>query len=132
MHIKIQFYYLWNNLVRKFFPFKGRQEFILTKIDPRILSKEEFAIRLINIGYQFNYFSFEDKDETMNLRKLYISPNYKIRQYHIRLYNDGEVRAHDEISYEEDAVAHIDGVSSGDIPLIEKEKIIQVIENDII
>ena len=132
MYIKIQFYYLWNNIVRKFFPFKGRQEFVLTKINPRILSREEFAIKLITIGYQFNYFSYEDKDEIMNLRKLYISPHHQIRQYHIRLYNDGEVRAHDEISYEEDAVAHIDGVSSGSIPILEKEKIINALDNDTI
>ena len=126
MSIKIQFYYMWNNLVRKLFPFKGRQDFVLTKIDPRTLFKEEFAKRLINIGYQFNYFSYQDKDEITNLRKLYISSEieYKIRQFHIRYYSDGEVKTHDELSYEEDAIAHIDGVSMSEIPKEEKELLI--------
>lgn len=126
--IKIQFYYLWNNIVRKFFPFKGRQDYVLTKIDPRTLTKEEFAKRLITIGYQFNYFSFQDKDELINLRKLYISPKYQIRQYHIRLYADGEIRAHDELSYEEDAIGHVDSISMQEIPTTEKEAIIKILD----
>ncbi len=128
MTIKIQFHYVWNNLVRKLFPFKGRQNFVLTKIDPRTLSKEEFVKRLIGLGYQFNYFSYQDKDEITNLRKLYISPEpYKIRQFHIRYYNDGEIRAHDELSYEEDAIAHVDGVSMSEIPTTERELLIKCI-----
>jgi len=118
--------------VRKFFPFKGRQDYVLTKVDPETLHEDDFAMKLITIGYQFNYFSFQDKDEVMNLRKLYISPQYQIRQYHVRLYSDGEIRAHDELSYEEDAVGHVDSVSMGQISTVEKDKIIQVIENDTI
>jgi hypothetical protein len=118
--------------VRKFFPFKGRQDYILTKVDPETLYADEFAMKLITIGYQFNYFSFEDKDEIMNLRKLYISPHHQIRQFHVRLYSNGEIRAHDELSYEEDAVGHVNSVTMGQIPIAEKDNIIQVIENDTI
>ncbi len=129
MQIKIQFYYLWNNLVRKLFPFKGRQEYVLTKIDPKILSKEEFEKKLIEINYQFNYFSFQDKDELTNLRRLYVSPDLKIRQFHIRYYSDGEVRAHDELSYEEDAIGHVDSVSMTEIPTSEKELLIKCLNS---
>ncbi len=127
MPTKIRFYYLWDNIVRKFFPYKGRQDYMLMKIDPQTLSKEEFAKRLISLGYQFNYFSYEDKGEIMNLRKLYISSDSTIRQYHIRYYTDGEIRAHDELSYEEDAIGHRDGVSMTEIPIEEVTLIVSIL-----
>jgi uncharacterized Zn finger protein len=67
----------------------------------------------------------------MNLRKLYISSQHKIRQFHVRFYKDGEIRAHDEISYEEDAISHINGVSIAHIPINEEKIIINAIENNI-
>ncbi len=130
MSMKIQFYYLWNNLVRKLFPFKGRQEYILTKVDPRTLSQEDFEKKLIGINYQFNYFSYQDKDEITNLRKLYISADSKIRQFHVRYYRDGEIRAHDELSYEEDAMGHVDSVSMTDIPKEEKDLLIKCVNSN--
>lgn len=130
MSIKIQFYYLSSNLIRKLFPFKGRQKFVLTNVDPLTLPKEEFEKRLIKLGYQLNYLSYLDEGEIVNLRKLYISaePLYKIRQFHIRYYNNGEIRAHDELSYEEDAIAHLDGISISEIPKEEKDLLIRSIE----
>jgi hypothetical protein len=63
--------------------------------------------KLIEIGFQPNYFAYHDKDEIYNVRRL----NYNAKelwQEHVRVFPD-EIRGHYEISYEEDARRHVNG-----------------------
>jgi hypothetical protein len=69
---------------------------------------QEFERRMISIGYQYNYFSFTERGQLTNMRKLYIL-NGEVRQKHIRLFDDGQVYAHDELAYEFDALGHVNG-----------------------
>ena len=85
---------------------------------------EDFIKALTPLGFQYNYFSYTDKDQTCNIRKTYIhrektsnnTIKTTLRQHHLRLYKDGEIRGHDEIAYEEDAIAHEKGKTLQPIP----------------
>ena len=61
---------------------------------------------LIPFSFQVNYISYQDKDEILNLRKLYGE-----RQIHLRLFEDYEIRLHDEWNYEFYPIGHLDGES---------------------
>ena len=67
-----------------------------------------FERKMISIGYQYNYFSFTERGQVSNMRKLYLL-NGEVRQKHIRLFDDGHVHAHDELAYEFDALGHVNG-----------------------
>jgi len=69
---------------------------------------QAFERKMIGIGYQYNYFSFTERGQVSNMRKLYIL-NGEVRQKHIRLFDDGHVHAHDELAYEFDAIGHVNG-----------------------
>jgi len=71
---------------------------------------EDIETRLIMIGYQPNYFSFGDEGQVTSMRKMYIDEDGYWRQLHIRVHKDGEIRGHDELSYEESATEHVNGV----------------------
>jgi len=104
--MNLKFHYLWRKLksfvpwiqvpVSRFFMFR-------TKI-----TADQFERALIEAGYQYNYFSYDEQGQISNLRKLKIF-NGTIMQVHVRLFDDGAVTAHYEVSYEEDAMKHLDG-----------------------
>lgn len=106
--MKIQFSHLWRKIKNKI-PFfhTPRTRF---NVGHCSLSVDQFEHTLIQIGYQYNYFSYTEKGQVSNMRRLYME-NGVIRQIHIRLFNDGEVMMHDELAYEHDAMAHVDAVS---------------------
>lgn len=105
---KIRFDYLWRYLKNKI-PFVNVSisKYYLGKTD---LNIDEFEKRLIEKGYQYNYFSYTEKGQVSNMRKLYINivnGIEEIRQIHIRLFNDNNIYVHDELAYEHDAIGHI-------------------------
>jgi hypothetical protein len=63
----------------------------------------ELELFLIERGYHFGALSWRDPGEILNLRKLE-GEHY---QFHIRVFNDGEIRVHYEYSSESRPVAHI-------------------------
>ena len=63
--------------------------------------------RLIEMGFQPNYFAYYEKGEIYNLRRLEFK-GVELWQEHIRIFPD-EIRGHFEISYEEDTQRHISG-----------------------
>lgn len=92
----------------------------------------EFENRLIRNGYQYNYFSFHEKGQVTNMRKLFIVNEVDkkvIRQYHVRLFKDGEVRAHEEYAYEESMFKHVNGITIQPLPECELETIYKYIIN---
>jgi len=70
------------------------------------MSEMDFYKKVMPLGYQYNYFSNQEKNQIFNARKLYGD-----RQIHIRLFNDGEIRGHDELNYEFNAMGHVKGTS---------------------
>jgi len=70
------------------------------------MDEMEFYNKVIPVCYQYNYIANQEKHQIFNVRKLYDD-----RQIHIRLFDGGEVRGHDELNYEYDAIGHIKGKS---------------------
>lgn len=96
-----------NHILRKiksYIPFiqnTGRQSYFEFKTN---LNSEEIYNRLIPFGYQINYIGYNDRREVLSLRKL-----YGVRQIHLRLFDDGEIRIHDEYNYEFYPIEHLNG-----------------------
>lgn len=74
---------------------RGRQPFLLGKIAPH-LSIEEFVSFLVENGYGYHRVAWEDEGEVVSLRKV----NDFAFQYHLRIFEDGEVRGHYEYTPE--------------------------------
>ncbi len=58
--------------------------------------------QLIALGYQWDYFAYHDDGEIISMRKLYGN-----RQIHVRVFDDGEIRIHDELNYEFEPIKHM-------------------------
>lgn len=105
---RIRFDYLWRMIKNKI-PFVNVpvSRYYLGRTD---LNIDEFEKRLIEKGYQYNYFSYTEKGQVSNMRKLYINIVNgidEIRQVHVRLFNNNNIYVHDELAYEHDAIGHI-------------------------
>jgi hypothetical protein len=105
---KIRWNHLWRRvrfLVQKYVLHKQieREPFHIANIlDPITLFQ-----RLIELGFQPNYFAFCDQDEIFNLRRLRYN-GLELWQEHVRVFPD-ELCGHFEIAYEEDAIRHFNG-----------------------
>jgi hypothetical protein len=80
----------------------GRQNFLLGKIAPH-LTVEEFVSHLVSKGYGNHFVAWKDEGEIVSLR--YVK-DFKY-QYHLRVFKDGEVRAHYEYTPECNPILHI-------------------------
>jgi len=76
-----------------------RQEFLVGSTE---LSADRIYQKLIAIGYQWDYFAYNDDGENVSMRKLYDN-----RQIHVRTFDDGTIRMHDELNYEIEPVKHL-------------------------
>jgi len=85
-------------------------------------SAQEFLRRMTSIGYCYNYWSYDEKGQVANVRRCFLH-NEEIWQYHGRLYEDGELRFHREISYESDMEKHMAGETVARLP---SEEIVRV------
>lgn len=75
---------------------KDREDrFKLFQLLPRI-GDIDFRKKLIELGYQENYFSHTFKDQIATVRKLALDGKH---QYHLRLYSDGWVTGHYEMDF---------------------------------
>lgn len=81
------------------------------------LTVEEFRLRLIPLGYQYNTFSHAFKGQIWTARRL--DPD-GMHQYHLRYYQDGTVTGHWEVDWAIDATAHN---KSSDIRALTREEI---------
>ena len=105
---KIKWNYLWRYvryLVQRFVLRKdvGRGPFFITNIEEPI----SLYRKLIEIGFQSNFFAYCEDGEIWNMRRMRYN-GAELWQEHVRVFPD-EVRAHFEISYDEDADKHIEG-----------------------
>lgn len=88
---------------------------------------DEIEGRLIDDDWQPNYFSFSDEGQITSMRKMFRDNEGYWWQDHIRVHNDGEVRGHREVSYEEDALGHLKGIGAIELPPSEQERIMQIL-----
>ena len=108
LNMKIKFSHVWRLI-------KNRIPFVNVPISKWYVGEsniniEKFESLLIGKSYQYNYFSYTEKGQVSNMRKLYIEivNGYdEIRQIHVRLFKDGSIYAHDELAYEYDALGHV-------------------------
>lgn len=66
------------------------------------LSMDEAFAKLIELGYTTDYLAYFDDLEVISMRIC-----YRVRQVHVRIFGDGEIRMHDEPNYEFDPMAHL-------------------------
>ena len=105
--IRIRFHRIWRFIKQLFTPDMPRTPYFQFSIETPF--DEGRVLRaLINIGFQWNYWSYFEKGQVINVRRCYVEDGI-IRQEHVRIFEDGEVRAHDELAYEESAVGHLRG-----------------------
>ncbi len=122
MFIKIKLWNLWKKYVLSLFK-SEREPYYIGYIDMKIseFSSDEILQNtenvLLNNEYQPDYLSNEDRGQYTSMRRMYVDESGKWRQIHIRVFNDGEVRGHDELAPEEDAYAHLHGVTAREIDL---------------
>lgn len=81
---------------------RGRQPFLLGRVAPH-LSIEEFVSYLTQNGYAYHRVAWEDDGEIVSLR--YVK-NFS-HQYHVRVFEDGEVRGHYEYTPECYPILHL-------------------------
>lgn len=74
---------------------EGRQNFLLGRV-AKHTSVKEFISHLIEIGYGNHFVAWRDDGELASLRYVVSF----MHQYHIRVFEDGEVRAHFEYTPE--------------------------------
>jgi hypothetical protein len=79
----------------------GRQDYFLGVLAPE-QSLEAFIMHLVQHGYGNHFVAWEDEGQIVSLRHV---ENFKY-QYHLRIYNDGEIRGHYEYTPEYRPIAH--------------------------
>jgi UDP-N-acetylmuramate dehydrogenase len=98
-------YSIWPKFVsfiQKFGVHTFRQNFLIGMLN-KDKTPEDFAKFLHNKGYTRAYMAWQDPGEILSLRKIV---RYKY-QYHIRLFNDGEIRGHYEYTPEANPIGHL-------------------------
>jgi hypothetical protein len=79
-----------------------RQRFSLGWLRPGVTDRDVRAT-LKAQGFSDDYLAWIDPEETLNMRKLV----EHVYQYHVRVFNDGEVRGHHEFSTESHPFKHL-------------------------
>ncbi len=87
----------------------GRQNFLIGKIAPNRTFKEVIDF-LISRGYGNHFIAWKDDGELVSLRRL-VGFSY---QYHLRIFQDGEIRGHYEYTPECYPILHFRAVDQKD------------------
>jgi len=134
--LKIKFFQLWKKYVLNAFKHE-REGWHIGKLTAAIresnehlyltITLDEIEGRLIDDDWQPNYFSFSDEGQITSMRKMFRDNEGYWWQDHIRVHDDGEVRGHREVSYEEDALGHLQGTKAIELPPSEQKRIMQIL-----
>ncbi len=101
----------------------GRQNFLLGKIAPGQSVKEVIEF-LISHGYGNHFIAWKDDGELISLRRL-VGFTY---QYHIRIFEDGEIRGHYEYTPECYPILHLKAVNQKDC----REEFLELLKGKIV
>ena len=102
---------------------RGRQAFLLGTIAPH-LSIEEFVSFLIEKGFAYHRVAWEDDGEIVSLRHV----ETFMHQYHVRIFEDREVRGHYEYTPECYPILHLWDVGRED----RRKEFLELVGNKII
>jgi len=80
----------------------GRQNFLIGSLIPE-RSAEELAGYLVSQGFGNHFVAWRDTDEIVSLRRMVDFKN----QYHLRIFEDREIRGHYEYTPECHAIRHL-------------------------
>jgi len=105
----------------------GRQPYFIGWISPARLWTRYYKKLLYEYFYQDNHLSFCDKDEVFNVRRLK-EQDGKRYQIHLRGFEDGELRAHYEISPEADPIRHYNGSTLTSVPVEELNALLELLQ----
>ena len=110
MYLKLKFWKLWQRYIIGIFGHE-RQKYLIGKTSLNIKDIDFIEEELVKIGFQPDYFSFNDYGQITSMRIIYIDGliDTSWRQVHVRVYEDSEVTVHDELTYEEDVDRHLKG-----------------------
>lgn len=100
----------------------GRQNYLIGHIDPSKI--RDFVDHLIGKGYGNHFIAWIDQGEIVGLR--YVK-DFRT-QYHIRIFEDGEVRAHFEYTPECYPILHMKAINQRDC----REEIMPIVSEHII
>lgn len=81
---------------------QGRQPYVLGRLSPEI-TLQEFVSRMIEKGFGNHFTAWEDRGQVVSLRYM---EDFKY-QYHLRIFEDGEVRGHYEYTPECHPILHM-------------------------
>lgn len=79
-----------------------RQKYLLGHLNSNF-NKESLSKRLVEEGFEHAVIAWKDPGEVLSMRKVVEG----IYQYHVRLFIDGEIRAHYEYSPESHPIDHL-------------------------
>ena len=102
---------------------KGRGNFLMGRVAPHS-SIETLVSHLVSSGFGYHKVAWEDESEVVGLRRV---ENF-LYQYHIRIYDDGEIRAHYERTPEAYPLLHM----SADGQEERREEFLELLEDHII
>ena len=102
---------------------QGRQPYVLGTL-PQGVSVQEFVTRMIAKGFGNHFVAWEDRGQLVSLR---LVDDFKY-QYHLRVFEDGEVRGHYEYTPECHPIAHL----KGDDFEPRREKFLEFLGDDIV
>lgn len=125
---RIRFSHLWR-IIKNKIPFVNvsKTRYHIGKTD---ISVNKFENKLIGASYQYNYFSYTEKGQISNMRRLYIeivNGYEEIRQVHVRLFDDGSIYAHDELAYEYDALGHVKAKTLKRINTVDEQELVKIL-----
>ena len=105
----------------------SRQPYLLAQIAPEHTFRLYYHLCVLH-WYHDNYLSYVDKGELYNIRKLHFKGVGCWYQTHIRIFEDGEVRGHYEVTPESEPRAHYQGTTLEEVQASELEELKAIIE----
>jgi len=123
---KVKWNHLWREVRHLFQRYVlrkevGRGRFFITNITEPI----PLFRKLIELGFQPNYFAYNEQGEIFNMRRLRYN-GAELWQEHVRVFPD-EVRGHFEITYEEDTAKHYNASTLQQLPSSTLDELLAVI-----
>lgn len=82
----------------------NRQPFLIGRLS-NTKSLDELISHLKQAGFFFERLAYKDPGQVLSMRRL--CDTYNDRQFHIRIFSDGEVRGHYEYTPEDHPIAHM-------------------------
>jgi len=108
---------IWLNIIWH----EGRQNYLIGNLIEESTPDMLMRHLIDNHGFESYFLAWDDEDQYCSLR----FRESLTRQYHLRIYNDGEIRGHYEYTPESYPIAHLREIDMED----RREKFMQLLKN---